>query len=138
RQISRVRSQRSACEELRRESEALRQEWLRRTMIFAKEQRGLAERALALEQYRQQCISRATNPKAAEKRLERLRRRWATRGASAERALEQERRFLQTQAARLEEQRRQVQEDAEGLSTQLAELSQRQAAWQQQQSQHRT
>src|SRR5439155_19901528 len=56
RQVCRLRSQRSACEELRREGEANRQEWLRRSTLWAKEARTLAERALALEQYRQRWI----------------------------------------------------------------------------------
>jgi chromosome segregation ATPase len=115
----------------------LRQEGFRRSTLLAKEQRVLAERALALEQYRQQCIARAANPRAAEKRLERLRRRWAALGVSAERRLAQERKSLETQAARLEERARQVQHDLDELTAQEAELSTGQAAWERQQLQDR-
>lgn len=135
RQLCRWRTQRSTCEELGRESEAQRQEWLRRSTLLAKEQRTLAERALALEQYRQRWISRAANPKAAEKRLERFRRRWAALAVSAERALAQERKALENQAARLEARARQVQQDADEVTGLEAELSTRQAAWEQQQLQ---
>src|SRR5262249_13292778 len=96
RQVCRWRSQRDVCEKLRRETETLRQEWSRASTLLAQEQRATAERALALEQYRQQCIARAVHPKAAEKRLERLRRRWAALAVSAERRLTKERKYLET------------------------------------------
>jgi chromosome segregation ATPase len=135
RQVCRLRAQCAACEELRREGEALRLECSRRGTLLGKEQRALLERALALEQYRQRWIARAANPKAAEKRLERLRRRWAALAASAERTLAQERKALETQAARLEERARQLQQDADELNAREAELTTREAAWEQQQLQ---
>jgi chromosome segregation ATPase len=137
RQVCWLRAQRDMCERLRREGEALRQEWLRRSSILSKDQRALAERALALEQYRQHCIARATNPKAAEKRLRRLRRRWAALGVSAERKLTRERKSLEAQAARLEEQARTLRHDNDQLADQEAELSTRQPALEQQQLEDR-
>jgi hypothetical protein len=133
RQICRLRSQRNMCEKLRREAEALRQGWLRASTLLAQEQRATAERTLALEQYRQQWIARAAHPKAAEKRLERLRRRWATLAASAERALAKERKYLEARSACLEEQTRQLQRDTNELTAQEAESSTRQADWEQEQ-----
>ena len=135
RQVCHLRAQRTACEELRREAVTLQQEWLRRSALVAKEQRTLAERALALEQYRQQCISRAASPKVAEKRLERLRRRWVALAASTERTIAQERKSLESQATRLEDRARQLKQDADELAAQEANQSVRQAAWEQRQLQ---
>ncbi len=135
RQVCHLRAQRTACEELRREAVTLQQEWLRRSALVAKEQRALAERALALEQYRQQCISRAASPKVAEKRLERLRRRWVALAASTERTIAQERKSLESQATRLEDRARQLKQDADELAAQEANQSVRQAAWEQRQLQ---
>jgi chromosome segregation ATPase len=133
RQVGWLRAQRNVCAELRRESETLRHEWLRRSTLLGKEQRALAERALALEQYRQRWIARAAKPKAAEKRLERLRRRSAALTAEAERTLAQQRKSLESQAARLEERARQVQQDANETHAREAELSAQQDVWEQEQ-----
>jgi chromosome segregation ATPase len=130
-----LRARHRVYQKLRQEAQTLQQEWLRRSAVLAKEQRTLAERALALEQYRQQCISRSANPKTAEKRLERLRRRWASVAASTERKLAAERKALETQSARLEAHARQLQDNADDLATQEADLSARQAAWEERQVQ---
>lgn len=135
RQVCRARAQRDEYEKLRRETEALRQEWVRGSTLLAQEQRALAGRALVLEQYRQQWIARAANPRAAEKRLERLRRRWAALAVSTERKLAQERKFLDTLAARLEERARLLHADTDQLAAQQADLASRQADGEQQQLQ---
>jgi pSer/pThr/pTyr-binding forkhead associated (FHA) protein len=134
RQVDRLRSRRAACEEVRRECAALRDEWSRREAALVQEQRGLAERALALEQYRQECIGKASNPAAAEKRLENLRRHWAALSATAQRALSGERQRLDRDTGRLEERLRQLHEQEQEIAVAEAELSRRQAAWEQQQA----
>ena len=134
-QVGRLRAERVAYGELRREGEALRLDYVRRSTLLGKEQRALLERALALEQYRQRCIARAANPKAAEKRLERLRRRWAALAASAERTLARERKALEIQAAQLQERSGQFQQDAGELAAREAELTAREATWEQKQLQ---
>jgi chromosome segregation ATPase len=133
RQVLRLRSRSTACEELRRECAVLREELLRRTTILGQEQRTLAERALAMERYRQECLGKAANAKVAEKRLEHLRRREATLLASAKRSLAEERRRLETLSARTEERSRLVHTQAQELGSQEADLASRQAAWEQQQ-----
>jgi chromosome segregation ATPase len=135
RQIGQLRARRRWFEELRRETEAMRQEWVRRSTLLAKQERTLAERALALEQYRQRWIAQASHPKAAEKRLERFRRRLAGLTASAERALVQERKSLEVQVARLEERKRQVQQDMDELTVRESTFTAQQAARGQQQLQ---
>jgi chromosome segregation ATPase len=135
RQICQLRARGRALEELRRETVAMRQEWVRRNTLLAKQERTLAKRALTLEQYRQQWIASASNPKAAEKRLERLRQRLASLTAAAERALAQERKSLEPQVARLEERKRQFQRDVAELTVREAELTAQQFGWEQQQLQ---
>ncbi len=134
RQVLWLRGQLVACAQLRQESSALRQEWLRRSSGLAQEQRALAEQALAVEQYRQECIGKAPNPAAAEQRLEKLRRRWAALSTSTEKTLAEERRLLEVEAARLEEHFSRLQQHAEEVSAQEADLASRQAVWEQQQT----
>jgi pSer/pThr/pTyr-binding forkhead associated (FHA) protein len=133
RQVLRLRRQRQTYEELRRESAVLRAEWLQRSTVLVQEQRRVAERGLALEQYRQECISKAANPKAAEKRLEHLRRRWAALSVSARRALALERRKFKAESQRLEERARQLEQHAHEVTSQAADLSNRQATWEEKQ-----
>ncbi len=70
-----VRAERAACERLRQECAALREELCRRGNALEEEHRLLAQKTLALEQYQQQYVVKATDAAAAERRLERLRRR---------------------------------------------------------------
>ena len=60
------------------------------------EKRKLTEKTLALEQYRQEFFVRADHPHA-ERRLERLRRRWLAQNAAAVRNVTQQRETLQTE-----------------------------------------
>jgi chromosome segregation ATPase len=129
RQTDWLRGKYAAWEELRQELAALRVECLQRQMELQQERRTAAERALALEQYRQECIGKAANPVAAEKRLEQLRRRWAALAAPVERALAKERQALQTEAEHLEQGHRELEQGIAVLFTQEAELSSRQAEW---------
>lgn len=130
--IARLRQERTACEELRQEWAALREDYWRRSANLEAERRSLAERTLALEQYRQECLGQAANPKAAERRLERLRRRWAALAVTAERNLTRERLTLEKQATRVEEQARWLQKQADDLGQRDAELESRQTAWEHQ------
>jgi chromosome segregation ATPase len=133
-QVTRLRSKLATCEELRREWTTLRQEWLRRSDTLAHAQRAVAERALALEQYRQEFIGQAHNPKAAEKRLENLRRHWAARSAASTQALGKQRRDLEAEARRLEEQLQQLHRDRDDLAAREAEWASQQSAWEHEQA----
>jgi hypothetical protein len=132
RQLERLRAERASCEDLRQECAAMREEWLNRRTLLDQEQRSLAEQALTLEQYRQECLGKAAPPEAAQ-RLEHLRRSWADWTAAAQRNVMQDRLALQTEATRLQQRQRAFQQVADIIAGQEADLLQRQAAWEQQQ-----
>jgi chromosome segregation ATPase len=136
RQILRLRGQRATWEDLRRECAALREEWLRKTVGLNQQQRDLANRALALEQYRQECVGAAPDPATADKRINQLRRHWAALAAPSQRALGQVRRALRAEAGRLDQRFLQLHQYAEELNVRDADLTSRQAAWEQLQLNH--
>src|SRR5262249_14488176 len=71
--------------ELHHDYEGLRDESQRGKDELGREQRNLAEAALALEQLQLEVIGRSGNAVAAEKALKRLRQRWAALYAESER-----------------------------------------------------
>jgi hypothetical protein len=133
-QRERLRAERAACEDLRQECAAVREEWLGRRTLLEQEQRTLAEQALVLEQYRQECLGKASEPELAAQRLEHLRRSWAAWTAAAHRTLAQDRLALQAEATRLQQRQRAFQQVVDVVAEQEADWSQRQASWEQQQA----
>ncbi len=115
------------CLEAGRRHEAAWEEHTRRTADLERQQRAVAERELALEQYRLECVGRADDSAAAEKRLEKLRRRWASLGGAARKRLERERQALAAEAAEIRRQEEQVRQDGAALATREAEWSNQQA-----------
>src|SRR5262249_22257208 len=98
-EITLLKNKRAACEQLRREFAALREEWVRRNNLLEQEQRALAEKTLAMEQYKQECLGQAADSAAAARRLDRLRRRVAAQNAAAVRTLMRQREELQAELA---------------------------------------
>jgi chromosome segregation ATPase len=133
-QLVRLRKITASYQELRRDCFVQREQWLQRRLILDQEQRSLAERALAMEQFRQECIVRAHNPKAAEKRLEHLRRRCAAAYALAERTLAKERQHLANETNRVEHQSRELEQQAYDLHAQMTEFSDRQSTSEEQEA----
>lgn len=132
--LERLRAVRSHWESLHEQATLLRELSVQREILLTREKRSLAERALALEEYRRKYLRKAKNQAAAEKRLERLRQRWSALSASAERKLQLQRKTLQTEAARVQDQLRQFHQLLENLAAQEMELSQRQGEWEQTQA----
>jgi chromosome segregation ATPase len=126
-QLVRFRKIASSYQNLRRDCFVQREQWLQRKIILDQEQRSLAERALAMEQFRQESIVRSHNPKAAEKRLEHLRRRCAAAYALAERTLAKERQHLADETTRIEHQSRELEQQTYDLHVQITEFSDRQS-----------
>jgi hypothetical protein len=124
-----VRAEREACELLRRECAALREDLWRRGNAVEEERRGLGEKTLALEQYRQQYLMKAADAAAAEKRVERLRRRWVNQNLNLVRATVAEREALQQEVARLDERHTALHKQLEALTARETSLAQRQTAW---------
>jgi pSer/pThr/pTyr-binding forkhead associated (FHA) protein len=79
-EVEQLRTQRAALEEQHKEINEKRLAMFENGQEVAKEKRILAEKALSLEQYRQETFLRANDP-TAERRVERLRRRWLTLNA---------------------------------------------------------
>jgi hypothetical protein len=133
RELEVVRLERAACEKVRQQASSLRDERRRRNRELEEERRELGARALALEQYRQKCLSKAADPALAEQRIERLRRRWLAENAAALRAVQRERAALDAEAAHLEERQRELRRRAEELHADRATVAEQQAAWEQRQ-----
>jgi chromosome segregation ATPase len=127
--VTRLRTEYAACENLRQEYTVLRQEWQRQNALLGVKQRTLAQQILALEQYRQKYLKPASNPVAATKKLERLRRRCAALSATAERDLARSQQTLQAESARLEERFREFRDLVEEVHARDADLSTREVAW---------
>jgi hypothetical protein len=108
---------------------------LRNTAALDQEKRTLAEQTLALEQYRLEMVGQAADVSAAERQLERLRRRWAALFTEAEKNLARERKTLEAEMARVDVRSRRVEEQAADLAKREAKLSASQTEWEHQQSQ---
>jgi hypothetical protein len=129
-----VRAERAACERLRQECAALRDELWQRGNALEEERRLLAQKTLALEQYRQFHVLKAADAAAAERRVERLRRRWVAQNANLVRATIAERQALQQEVARLEDRSTALHKQMESLTVREAGLAQRQTAWEEAQA----
>jgi hypothetical protein len=130
-EVEAVRGELQRCTAARRQYGAVWEECHNRGAALEQQQRALAERALALEQYRLEVIGRAADSAAAEKRLERLRRRCAAPTAAARRNLDRERQALAAEARRLQELSQQLDGAAADLAGREGDWSRRLAAWEQ-------
>jgi hypothetical protein len=126
-ELDEVHSARLQGEELRRQYVSLLAECQQRRSALAQEQRALAAQAVAMERFRLAYLGRMSNTPAAEKRLERLRRRAAARLQAAERELAAERAALQAEAARLDERAALLHRQESALAARLGEGPSREA-----------
>jgi hypothetical protein len=122
----------AACEQLRGECTTLRDDWLQRGTALEKERRALAERALAIEEYRFRFLQRTDNPALVEQRLLRLRDRWASEFEAALQPVVRERQELAADWNRLQEGIAKLREDLTALTTRETDLARRQAEHEQQ------
>ncbi|MBI3410448.1 MAG: hypothetical protein HY040_19085 [Planctomycetes bacterium] len=128
-ETQKLRGDRQEIDDLRRENAELRRRLLQEAMAVGDEKRAAAEKALALEQYRQELLNKSPNPPAAERRLERLRRRWITQNAEAIRLLARSREILNAELDDLGARRVELHSRIEQVTTAEAELSEKQSAW---------
>ncbi len=124
-----LKAERQATESLRREYAALRNDVETRQARLEEEKRVLAEKSLAIEQYRQTWLTRGGEGPAAERRIERLRRRWVTQNAAAIQAATQERERVQAELSAVDEKWAKLQQRAEEVKKAEAELAERRTAW---------
>lgn len=101
-EIEELRVARAQYEQMRRDYALLWQECQERRAGLIGEHRELAAKALALEQFRQQLLSRVADTPRADKRLERLRRRNLARLQADERDLQRKRAALIAETRRLD------------------------------------
>jgi len=128
-EVAALRGELSRCAAARRQFAALWEECLNHGAALEQQQRAAAERALALEQYRLEVIGRAPDAAAAEKRLERLRRRCAAPTVAARRNLDRERQALDGEHKRLQELAGVMDQHTASLAEREAELARRLAEW---------
>jgi chromosome segregation ATPase len=129
REVAAVRGELQRCQATRRQYAALWEECHNNGAALERQQRAVAEQALALEQLRLEVIGRAPDSAAAEKRLERLRRRCAAPTAAARRNLDRERQALDAERTRLQEKAAQLDRQAATLAEREADLTRRLAEW---------
>jgi chromosome segregation ATPase len=128
-ELAALRGALKRCEAARRQYGLLWEECLNHGAALEQQQRALAERALALEQYRLELIGRAPDSAAAEKRLERLRRRCAAATAAARRNLDRERQALDAERKRLQSLAQRIDGQTAALAGRETALTQRLAEW---------
>ncbi|HYV36223.1 MAG TPA: hypothetical protein VE988_10995 [Gemmataceae bacterium] len=130
-EMAHLSAERAACEQLREDCAALREECWKRDLSLEQQQRELAEKTLALEEFREQLVLRSDDPSATESRLERLRKGWAQQNAVALRVSAEQFERLKAEASRLQQRGRDLLQIAEELTNREANLSQRQSGWEQ-------
>jgi hypothetical protein len=110
-EIESLRRARAQCEEIRRDYAQLWKEFQERRAGLARQQRELTTRALALENLRQELLTRSTDPAAAARRLERLKRQHAVQLKAEEKTLREERQRVADEAQRLNQLAQQLRRD---------------------------
>ncbi|MBM4071450.1 MAG: FHA domain-containing protein [Planctomycetes bacterium] len=133
-EVEKLRLERTGCESLRREYAAIRQEWQQRCTMIDQEKRQLAEKNLALEQFRQEVLNQTDNAPAAERRVERIRRRWVTQNANAIRALARDREAFKAELADAEARFEELQKRAEDVVAAETDFTRKKIAWEHKQA----
>jgi hypothetical protein len=132
-ELERLRGERQVLDEIRQENDRQRLLLMDQTTSLEAEKRALAEKSLALEQHRQELLAK-TDSAGAERRLERLRRRWLALHATAIRAAGRERDSLKGALLALASRHAELRERADRVAQAEADLALQQAAWEHQQT----
>jgi pSer/pThr/pTyr-binding forkhead associated (FHA) protein len=103
-ELDQLRANRIMLDEQQAETHQRRATMFEKGQQIDEEKRILAEKSLALEQYRQEVFFRAKDP-TAQRRVERLRRRWLTLNSALIRNAKAEREAAKKELAQLEAQR---------------------------------
>jgi pSer/pThr/pTyr-binding forkhead associated (FHA) protein len=135
-EVKQVRGRLARFLDTRKQYAKLWEECFRRRAALEQEQRAVAERALALEQYQLECLGQAPDSAAADRRLEQFRRRWASLSAATQRDLARERQALHLEAARQHHRLRVEQRLAHAVTMREETLSRELAGWEQEQALH--
>jgi pSer/pThr/pTyr-binding forkhead associated (FHA) protein len=128
-EIEELRVARAHHEQMRRDYALLWQECQDRRAELIAQQRELAAKALALEQFRQQLLGRVADTPRADKHLERLRRRNLARLQADERDLKRERTALVAETRRLDRRAARLLRREEALVSQHEDWMKQVADW---------
>ena len=132
RDLTQLRADCVAYDQLLQESNILRQALAERTSELEEEKRKLTEKTLALEQYRQEFFVRADHPHA-ERRLERLRRRWLAQNAATVRNVAKQRETLQAELTAMQTRVNELLQRQQLVSQAEDELAEKQTTFEHQQ-----
>lgn len=99
-EIDHIRAEQAQLKQQREEATKLRQELFDKGQQLEEEKRILAEKALAVELYRDE-VARRSNDPAAQRRIERLRRRWLMQNAAVLRNAKREREVVHSELTEL-------------------------------------
>jgi pSer/pThr/pTyr-binding forkhead associated (FHA) protein len=124
--IDQLRSKRASLEEQQKETHKRRVALFERSQQIEEEKRILAEKALALEQYRQEVFFRTKDP-AAQRRVERLRRRWLTLNSAMIRTAKGEREAARKDLLELDSQRAELMKSMTQLTQDESAAAEKQA-----------
>jgi hypothetical protein len=132
-ELEKLVAQHQTLEDVRREQSRQYLALADQTTALETAKRILAEKALALEQYRREILANGKHANAP-RRLERLRRRWITLNASAIRAAAQERQALRATLLILDERLGELQKRSDLLAQVEADLVEKQTSWEHKQT----
>src|SRR5262249_43992498 len=124
-----LRDEREAYVRLRQELAVERQRLDKGRTVLDEEKRRLAEKALGLEQVRHEVLLRAPDGAAAQRGLERLRRRERAGHAEAVRSRAQDRQALQAEWTALQTRTVELESRAADLAAAQTELTKNTSAW---------
>jgi chromosome segregation ATPase len=133
-ELARLRGERANCERLRKELAVLREECLQYRSVLEEDKKTLTEKNLALEQFRNEMFARSGDSANAERRIERLRRRWLSQHAAAVRTLAQDRDTLQTELTALDARYKELEKQASEVLTAEANLAEKVTAFEHKQA----
>jgi hypothetical protein len=133
-EIEELRVARAQHEQMRRDYALLWEECQNRRAELIREQRELSAKALAVEQFRMELLGRTDDSPAADKRLERLRRRNLARIQTEERDLRRERIALMGETKRLDRRAARLMEQEEKLVAQHEEWMKQVGDWEDRQA----
>ncbi len=124
-EIKNLQANRAQLEQQQRDAASQRADQYAKVQELEEQKRVLTEKALALEQYRQETLGQAEDP-VSQRRVERLRRRWLTVNAAMIRSAKSERKAVLAELARLETTRSEVARQLDRLTHIEADLADRQ------------
>ncbi len=124
-----LRKEKEAFEKERRELSKLNQEKHQQLKVLAEEKQALTHKTLAVEQYRQQILGKALNPDSAQRRIEKLERKWARHQEEAVIVFEAENKQLYLELVEMQNRYQELYDQFEELKSEQMTNADELAAW---------